>query len=225
MIFMRDNKTSQSAIEYDVNVTKTIPKYRLFHDETINLIKLGKPTVESWLDTGSGTGTLILKAIEHFKNIRFVAADPSKSMLDIAKEKLSGKDITYILAGSEELVCCDSFDVVTAIMVHHYLDIGDRIKATQNCFRMLKEGGIYVTFETIRSNTEKGTQIGLRRWREAQLMSGKSIDAVDKHISRYGIELLPISIESHIKLLKEVGFSTIEILWVSGMQAGFYAIK
>ena len=226
---MRDNKTSQKAIEYDANVGKTIPKYSFFHDETINLIKLGKPKVESWLDTGSGTGTLIFKAIEHFGKLRCVVADPSEAMLNVAKKKLAGSDIKSLLAGSEDLsndlLDAESFDVVTAIMAHHYLDIEARKKATQNCFRLLKAGGIYVTFETIRPNTEVGTKIGLRRWRDAQIANGKSIDSVDKHISRYGIELLPITIESHINLLREVGFSTVEILWVSGMQAGFYGIK
>ncbi len=223
---MRDNKTSQAAVDYDANVSKTIPRYPLFHDETIQLIKLAKPNTASWLDTGSGTGNLILKAIEHFGNTKFVVADPSESMLDIAKEKLAGNnDITYILAGSEELAYNASFDVITAIMVHHYLASEARKKVTQNCFNMLKAGGVYVTFETIRPATAVGTQIGLQRWRDAQLTSGKSIAAVDKHISRYEIELLPISITAHLDLLKEVGFSTVEILWVSGMQAGFYGIK
>lgn len=225
---MRDNKTSQKAAEYDANVSKTLPMYQFFHKETMNLIKLGKTKVESWLDTGSGTGTLILNAMENFGNLRFVAADPSQSMLDVAKEKLAGNDITYLLAGTEDLsedLLNENFDVVTAIMAHHYLDFEARRKATQNCFRVLKEGGIYVTFETIRPNNEIGTQIGLRRWRESQIMAGKSVDSADKHISRYGIELMPISIEAHLNLLREVGFSTVEILWACGMQAGFYAIK
>ncbi|WP_425058268.1 Carboxy-S-adenosyl-L-methionine synthase [Sporomusa carbonis] len=222
---MRDNKTSQPAAEYDANVHKTIPRYHLFHDETLDLVKVAVPRPQSWLDTGCGTGTLIVKAIEQFEHLRFVAADPSEGMLDIAAGKLANNDITYVLSGSEDLHYPDSFDVVTAIMVHHYLNEEGRRKATQNCFHMLKPGGIYITFETIKPNTENGTQIGLKRWRNAQLLSGKSPEAADKHISRYGSELLPITIAAHMELLTETGFSTVEIFWVSGMQAGFYGIK
>jgi len=222
---MRDNKTSQAASQYDVNVHKTIPRYFLFHEETLDLVKAAVPKPQSWLDTGCGTGTLILKALECFGPMRIVAADPAESMLSTAKEKLVNHDITYIAAGSEDVCYTDSFDVVTAIMAHHYLNSDLRIKATQNCYKMLKQGGIYITFETIRPSTNQGTQIGLKRWQSAQLASGKSSDAVDKHISRYGSEILPITIEEHIRVLKEAGFSTVEILWASGMQAGFYGIK
>lgn len=222
---MRDNKTSQAANEYDANVHKTIPRYHLFHEETLDLVKVAVPKPQSWLDTGCGTGTLILKALECFGKIMFVAADPAEGMIRIAQEKLVNNDITYMVEGSEDVCCNDSFDVVTAIMAHHYLNDEMRRKATQNCYKMIKKGGIYVTFETIRPNNKLGTQIGLQRWQNAQLLNGKSSEAVDKHISRYGIEILPITIDAHINLLKEVGFSTVEILWVSGMQAGFYGIK
>jgi len=222
---MRDNKTSQSASEYDANVSKTIPYYRLFHEETIKLVKACGVEAGSWLDTGCGTGNFILKAKEHFPGIAFIAADPANNMLEIAKEKLAGMDVPCLLAGTEELSQKGQFSVITAILAHHYLDEMMRKKATQNCYAMLKPGGVYVAFETVRPATEAGTKIGLQRWRDAQVANGKSVDSADKHVSRYGTELLPITIQSHLDLLKETGFSTVEILWVSGLQAGFYAIK
>lgn len=223
---MSDNKTSQAANEYDANVHKTIPRYHLFHEETIDVVATIVPKPQAWLDTGCGTGTLIAKAIEHFGQLRLVAADPAEGMLRVAAEKLTNREITYVLSGTEDLQDdTGSFDVITAIMVHHYLGEQGRTRATQNCFNLLNPGGIYITFETIKPQTELGTQIGLARWRQAQLLNGKNPDIVDKHISRYGIELLPITIEAHLQLLRETGFSTVEVFWASGMQAGFYAIK
>lgn len=222
---MRDNKTSQAANEYDANVHKTLPRYHLFHTETLDLVKTVVPKPQAWLDTGCGTGTLVLKAIECFGPMKIVAADPAESMLSMAKEKLANYEITYMPAGSEELCCTDSFDVVTAIMAHHYLHDELRIKATKNCYKLLKRGGVYVTFETIRPTSKQGTQIGLERWKNAQLLNGKNAAAVEKHISRYGIEIFPITIQEHINILKEAGFATVEILWVSCMQAGCYGIK
>lgn len=222
---MRDNKTSQAAQEYDANVHKTIPRYHLFHEETLDVIKTIFPKPANWLDTGCGTGTLIARALEQFGATRFMASDPSEGMLRLAAEKLANHEITYVLAGSEELESSNRFDIVTAIMVHHYLDEQTRRKATQNCFQLLNPGGVYITFETIKPATEQGIKIGLMRWRQAQLLHGKDPDNVEKHISRYGSELLPITLEAHIQLLRETGFSTVEIFWASGMQAGLYAIK
>lgn len=222
---MGDNKTSQTASEYDANVNKTIPYYNLFHEEIIKLVRACEVSEGLWLDTGCGTGNLILKAKEYFSSVKFVAADPANSMLEIAREKCSAMNIRCLPAGTEELFEEGPFSVITAVLAHHYLNEEKRKKATQNCYEMLKPGGVYITFETIRPATEEGTRIGLRRWRDAQVANGKSPEQADKHVSRYGIELLPITIDAHLALLKETGFSTAEILWVSGMQAGFYAIK
>jgi tRNA (cmo5U34)-methyltransferase len=222
---VKDNKTSQAAALYDANVHKTIPRYTVFHEETIALVSAAGSAPSQWLDTGCGTGRLIAEAGNCFGRLHFVAADPAEAMLEIAKEKLSGLDVEYVQAGSETLSYACQFDVVTAIMAHHYLDAPMRKLATGNCFAALKPGGLYVTFETIRPFSRRGTEIGLERWRRHQLASGKAPEEVEKHISRYGIELLPISIEEHLELLRNAGFSTVEILWASGLQAGFYAIK
>lgn len=222
---MKDNKTSQAAIDYDANVYKTIPRYHMFHDEILDLVTEAMDKPQSWLDTGCGTGTLLVKVIKKFGPLKIVAADPAEEMLKLAAEKLKNFEIDYVLSGSEMLGYPEKFDVVTAIMAHHYLDEEGRKKATRNCFEMLNKGGIYITFETIRPDTEAGTQIGLKRWRAAQIMNGKKPDAVDKHISRYGSEILPITMDAYIKLLKDTGFSIVEVFWVSGMQAGFYGVK
>ncbi|MDR3589874.1 MAG: class I SAM-dependent methyltransferase [Negativicutes bacterium] len=225
---MRDNKTSQPAQEYEANIEKTMPYYRFFHTDTLALVRhalAGEPG--NWLDTGCGTGILAEKARAVFQDTRFVLADPSGAMLDIAREKFPGDGVCeYVQAPSEELECPSGrFDVITAILAHHYLDADNRRKATANCFRMLGSGGVYVTFESIRPATRQGLQIGLDRWKANQIDNGKSVEAAQKHISRYGVEFFPITIDEHIALLRAVGFSTVELFWASNMQAGFYAIK
>jgi len=221
----RDNTTSQSAALYDANVEKTIPWYSQFHAQTLDLVGTVMSEPSLWLDTGCGTGNLAAKAAARFAGLKFILSDPSAAMLDIAREKLQGTDVEYIQSGSETLSPTSSVDVVTAIMSHHYLTEAQRGIATENCFAALAPGGVYVTFETIRPFSTTGTEVGLARWRQHQLTSGKPVAEVDKHISRYGVELLPITIEQHLALLRQVGFSTVEILWTSGLQAGFYAIK
>ena len=224
-IAARDNKTSQSAALYDANVEKTIPRYSQFHLETLDLVGAVMPEPSLWLDTGCGTGNLAAKAAERFAGVKFILSDPSAAMLDIAREKLQGVAAQYIQSGSETLSLATPVDVVTAIMSHHYLTAEQRWQATENCFAALKPGGVYVTFETIQPCSDAATAIGLRRWRQHQLAGGKSAEEVEKHISRYGVELLPITIEEHLRLLRQVGFPVVEILWASGLQTGFYAIK
>jgi tRNA (cmo5U34)-methyltransferase len=224
----RDNKTSQPAQEYDANIEKTIPMYRLFHEQTMDLVTTLHPEPQAWLDAGCGTGALAARASEKFDITRFFLTDPSSAMVEIAEEKLL--DIrdrcTFIVSGTEELhLPHESLDVISAILSHHYVSLEVRQLITENCYHMLKPGGLYITFESIRPATETGLQIGLERWRQVQLQTGKSPAAVAKHISRYGIEFLPIPIAQHLDLLRDSGFTTVELFWASYLQAGFYAIK
>jgi len=225
---MSDNKTPHMASVYDEQVSQTIPEYNLFHGQIIDLVSgyNGSPSV--WLDTGCGTGTLVIKALDQFKDTSFILADPSGDMLSIAKTKLPGNDRVKFTrsAGSLELnLPGESIDVITAVMSHHYFDTEARRKATENCFRMLKRGSVFVTFENIRPNSEKGAQIGLERWKRFQMAHGKSEESAKIHLERFNTEFFPITLGEHLHLLRETGFRVYEVLWVSYMQAGFYVIK
>lgn len=224
---MSDNTTPHKASMYDEQVAQTIPEYELFHGQIIDLVRAYNVSPSAWLDTGCGTGTLVTKALDQFKDTFFNLADPSVNMLSIAKTKLADNDrVKFIRTGSLELdLPRQSIDVLTAVMSHHYLKTEARRKATENCFRMLKKGGVFVTFENIRPNSEKGTQIGLERWKRFQLAHGKSEESARIHLERFNTEFFPITMEEHLMLLHETGFKVCEILWVSYMQAGFYAIK
>jgi tRNA (cmo5U34)-methyltransferase len=224
---MRDNTTSQPAREYDANIYKTLPFYDYFHDSSLSLIQTVNPRPAAWLDTGCGTGTLVQTAAGLFPDTAFTLADPSAAMLELAAEKMAGvADCTYLAAGTEALACPSAgFDVITAIMAHHYFDRETRRQATANCFRMLRVGGIYITFEHIMPFSEQGRQIGLERWRRTQIRQGKDAAAADKHIKRFGVEYFPITVDDHLALLRETGFKAVELLWAAGMQTGFYAIK
>jgi len=227
---MNDNKTAHVSIEYDKKIKLTMPNYCEFHVETIKLVNIVNNSPEKWLDTGCGTGAFSIPASKKFKETKFYLADPSDKMLNILKGKLQNENITNIeeikTVGTQDLNYPDEiFDTITAIQSHHYFSLDERKTATENCFRMLKSDGVYITFENIKPLTNSGVEIGLNRWADFQLSNGRTDEEVDMHNDRFGKEFFPITIIDHINLLKEVGFKTFEILWASYMQAGFYAIK
>ena len=61
-----DNLTAHKASEYDQKVRQTIPFYDTIHAEVLRLVKLVKPEVKSWVDTGCGTGRLVEQALSRF---------------------------------------------------------------------------------------------------------------------------------------------------------------
>lgn len=226
---MSDNKTPHRSSEYDCKVKKTIPFYECFHQQTINLIRTIKPDVKKWLDTGCGTGFLVEKALPVFKDCTFILADPSDDMLMTAKERLKDyKNIEYLApagTGDIESVRKNEFDVVTAVMAHHYLNKKDREKATFNCYKLLKDNGIYITFENIKPENDGMIDFMLDRWMDFQLSEGRSKEEVTEHRKRFGSKYFPIKVSEHLKLLKSAGFRIVEIFWLSNLQAGFFCIK
>jgi len=225
------NYTIHLPEDYDAQISGILPYYSSFHQETINLVKSLPSRPKIWVDTGCGTGSLVSKAIEKFPDTKFFLVDPSEGMLDQARKKMSlypAGRLEFLTAShtqefSQKLE--EKPDVITAIQCHHYLSREGRAKASKVCYDLLSEGGVYITFENTRPLTDEGIAIGKRYWRNFQLSSGRSEEEVEKHLERFDTEYFPITIEEHLKLLREMGFRTVELFWYSYMQAGFYCVK
>lgn len=222
-----DNTTSHQASNYDEEIAATLPCLALFHQATINLVRATGVAASRWLDTGCGTGTLAVLAHDTFPGTRFMLADPSPAMLQAAQEKLDGiNSVDFEPGGTGDLTLPDdTFDVITAIQCHHYLDPAGRAVATGNCLRMLRPGGVYVTFENVRPLTPQGVQVGLSMWGDYQTGAGKTPAQAAEHAGRFDTGYHPITIAQHLDLLHQTGFTVAEVLWVSYMQAGFWGLK
>lgn len=226
-----DNSTPFSAADYDSQMQCAMPYYSSFHEEAIHLIKAVRLKPKNWLDTGCGTGAFVEKALHAFPDTCFVLADPSKEMLSVAKKRLSThRDMVEFLEPTStqdltKFTKTEKFDVVTAILSHHYMTCAERVQATKVCFDALAQNGVYVTFEVVMPLTSNGIIIGKENWRNFELAKGRDAQDVDEHINRFNVNYFPIKVEDHLSLLRRIGFSTVELLWYSYLQAGFYCIK
>jgi len=226
-----ENRTPHLPEDYDSKISNVLPYYTAFHQETITLVKSLPSAPKIWMDTGCGTGTFVAKAIELFPDTKFLMLDPSEGMLKLAREKLSPythAKVEILEASStqdfgQELT--EQPDVITAIQCHHYLDRKNRTRAVSKCYELLKNGGFFITFENIRPLTEEGIIVGKQYWEEFQKVQGRTEDEIRVHLERFGTEYFPVTVEEHLKLLRETGFRTVELFWYSYMQAGFYCIK
>ena len=222
---MIDNRSAYNSNVYDENIVNTLPYYREFHNQITDLVKVMGFKDITWLDTGCGTGTLAVRVLEERDDVRFTLCDPSEQMLERAEEKLSGRDIRFLNLQSQDLTFDSEFDVVTAVQCHHYLQPEQRSSAVKNCFRALKSNGVFVTFENVKMTTDESDRIALKRWEGFLSDHLKDPEKVAHHINRRGVEVFPVTIEEHIKLLRECGFKSVDVLWTSYLQAGFWAVK
>ena len=215
--------------DYDSHITRTIPHYAQMHREIIDLVlSLDRPP-RLWLDTGCGTGTLVKLALDQFPDTHFMLADPSETMLGQSRGKLEGQERVSFLRPecSQELnrLVDREPDLITAVQCHHYLSKEERKRAVAACYDMLSADGTYITFENVRPFTERGIEIGMRRWERFQTENGKTGAEAKAHIARFDNEYFPITVEEHLELFRGAGFRTVELFWYSYMQAGFYCLK
>lgn len=231
MVAQADNTTPFDAAQYAQGIRATLPYHDAIYSEVISLVGILQPQAKIWLDTGCGDGVLIEKALPYFPETMFHLADPAEKMLAQARERLAGAPAERIkivgAVGTESLVLPGEAraDVITAILSHHYFDREQRRKATERCFELLADGGLYITFENICPDSEPGVDIALRRWAAYQLAQGRSPDDVRQHMGRFNTSYFPIRRDEHLALLKECGFRVAEQFWLSCLQGGFYAIK
>lgn len=221
----KDNSTPLNANQYDNAISNTLPYYMDFFEQTFEVVEqFGYERLE-WLDLGCGTGMLEKKAVKRFDDIHFVLVDPSSEMLHVAKKKLKNEDVQYLNCSSDYIDFKDCFNVVTAIQSHHYMKEQERVKATENVFNALKEGGIYICFENVIPDDEYVKNFELERWGRYQIRHGKTESEAKEHNARCGVNYYPITVDMHKDILKKAGFKHIHVFWYSYMQMGIYAIK
>lgn len=222
---MKDNISAFNSAEYDEKIKHTLPYYEEFYKQVVDVVKIHNPQALTWLDVGCGTGKMGDVVFGQLDIEQFVFCDSSAEMIGIVQKRFDIPNVSFLISDIQKLEYSSQFDVVTAIQVNHYFQIEERIKAIQNCYRSLKPGGIFITFENFAPFSDFGKQLYLDRWKAYQLSQGKSSAECDNHISRYGNDYFPISISEHLEVMSNCGFKNVEVLWLSYMQIGLLGIK
>lgn len=94
------------------------------------------------LDLGCGYGWHCIYAREHNASL-VIGVDISERMLEVAKKKSEGLDITYIKSAIEDVKFDENyFDVVLSSLALHY--ISDINKIFSNVYNYLKEDGEFI---------------------------------------------------------------------------------
>lgn len=222
---MKDNNSAFNVDEYDEKIAQTLPYYQDFYQTVVDLVSVYFKEEPRWLDVGCGTGKMAEVALANLEVESFLFFDSSSKMIAFVSKKFKLSNVDFLNESIEKLSFNNEFDIITAIQVNHYLHRDKRIIAIENCYRGLKDNGIFITFENYAPFSDVGKELGLARWKKYQLNHGRNINEVQNHLNRYGQDYFPITINEHMKLIKDCGFKVVEIIWLSYLQVGFLAIK
>jgi tRNA (cmo5U34)-methyltransferase len=223
---MADNTTAHAAADYEREVVGVIPFHAQILEQVVDVALGVVPAPRRWLDTGCGPGRLVEIARARAPEARFVLADPSDAMLALARARHADLPADrFVAAPSHALPEAEPFDVVTAVLCHHYHpDDEGHLAALRRCRALLSAGGVLVTVENVRAETDAGHALQRRRWASWQRGRGRSEDAIAAHLAREGTRIFPRRPSALRADLEAAGFAVVEMFWRAYGQAGFMAI-
>lgn len=218
-------KQAFSPEQYDKNIVATLPYYEEYFKQIIEIAHTAFHIPIAWLDIGCGTGKMADMAIKNLQVENMICCDDSLQMLKIAKERVCSSKVDFRKVLIQNLQYNSDFDIITAILITHYLEYEEKIASIRNCYNALKKNGLFFTVENFAPNNDVFKRLYLERWKKYQYENGKSEEECQSHILRYNTEYFPVTIMEQIHVLQECGFKNVEIFWCSYMQVGILGIK
>ena len=187
------------------------------------------PHAATLLDVGCGGGNYTLKLLERLPNLNVTLIDLSQVMLDHATRRVRPKttgSVNAIQSDIRELnLGRNCFDIIVASAVLHHLRTDDEWQSVfQKLHDAVKLGGSFWIFDIVESPVPAVQAIHWRRYGEYLVEVGGEAYR-DELFNRIIEEDTPRSVPYQLNLLREVGFSEVELLHKNSCYAAFDGFK
>lgn len=181
------------------------------------------------LDIGCGAGNYTLQMLEKLPNLNCTLIDLSLPMLNKALERVSENTqntVTILQGDIREVELKENhYDIILAgAVLHHLRDDKDWETTFAKLYKLLKPGGCLMISDLITQDTELLNNYTWERYGDyLESLGGKEYR--QKVIEYIAKEDSPRSINYQLDLMKQVGFSKVEILHKNMCFGAFGGIK
>lgn len=205
---------NKEAEAFDEQVQKNIPCYNEMLTALINAIpdKNKNPKI---LDLGCGTGNITQKALTRFPDAEVTCLDLSENMIEIAKDKLSDYEkIEYIVGDFTQMQIETKYDVIlSSLALHHIPNDEEKESMYKDIYEALEKDGVFYNADVIKANSnyneELNNKIAIREMKE----NGVTDEEITEHKGKRDANDIPTTLINHIKMLENVGFEEIDVIW------------
>ncbi len=180
-------------------------------------------------DLGCGNGAATEALLKHADTITATLIDPSNSMLESAKEKLSRyKKITYLKASFHDLLnkTADpgAHDMFVSAQAIHHLETDEKAMLFRLIYEKLSPVGMFINIDVLKPPTEELEAAYFSTWanqmRELMDRHGVSGFEPEDVIARYKSPESanrPDTLETQLGALKDAGFSGVDCYFKCGI--------
>ena len=145
----------------------------------------------------------------------------------MAKAKLSeAPDTEYILSDFNGFEFPKKYNaVVSSLSLHHLETDREKLGFYKKIYSCLKEGGVFVNADVVLGSTDALQELYMDKWRSFMYGSVGRDETEGKWIPKYYEEDRRVSLTEHLKMLKEAGFTAIDVVWKYYNYAVYTAVK
>jgi tRNA (cmo5U34)-methyltransferase len=206
-----------------------LPEFRQMFALVPELLKLRVNKDSLILDVGAGTGNLSRAVLEAIPEVKCVLMDFSANMLSAAPLVLASFEGRY------ETLVADFIDaeygsarydaIISSFAIHHCRGKAEYGRLYQKFSQALKPGGIFVCCDVVAGADEALSQLNENGWCAFLKEQGLEAAEVERILSNYHVEDSPLDCPSHLNLLKEAGFITVDVIWKRSNFAVYIGVR
>jgi tRNA (cmo5U34)-methyltransferase len=211
---------------FDSHVRKSVPFYDEIQRMVIELSEYFVRDQSVVYDLGSSTGTTIqLLADAHAgkEDVQFIGIDVSEFMINEARKKMTRANVQFHHKNIMDMDFSPAANFMTALFTLQFLTFADRRKLLTQIKQGLIEGGAFLFVEKVCAEHSSFEDIWMELYWDFKRRQGLTPEQiVEKANSIRGV-LKPLTVEENRELLRQTGFSRVEIFFKWYNWAGFLA--
>jgi tRNA (cmo5U34)-methyltransferase len=181
------------------------------------------------LSVGAGTGVDILALAPIFPEWRFVAVEPSLSMLNVCRKKIESAGFAdrceFVHGFASDVAESPEFDAVLAVLVAHFVKREERVEFYRSLTRRLKPGGVLVNTELSFDLDSSEFPAMVKNWQGVQKRMGgtpESLAMLPQQLREVLTVLPPAESE---RMLREAGLDLPVRFFQAFLMTGWHGVN
>lgn len=204
---------------FDDMVSRSVPFYDEIHRILLDIVDRACPRLEKVYDLGCSTGTTISIIDKHVSSRglkpRFIGIDNSAAMLEKCSAKIASTgvgDCTLRCQNIEEAEIVDA-DLIIMNYTLQFLDPEKRQQVLKNIYQGLRPGGVFVLSEKIKTDEPHVQGLLTELYYDFKRRNGYSELEISQKREALENVLRPITPEQQVTVLREAGFTKVDMIF------------
>ncbi|WP_276484792.1 carboxy-S-adenosyl-L-methionine synthase CmoA [Paraflavitalea pollutisoli] len=210
--------SNEVANVFDDMVSRSVPFYIEMQRMTAELAANHAQSGTNLFDLGCSTGTTMIlmdKLVD--EHVSFIGVDDSEGMIHKCREKLNSfnlrRKIDLEVADLAQIVPVENASVVTMVLVLQFIRPMHRLKLIKGIYDGLTENGVLIIVEKILTEEKSFNREYIDYYYDFKRRNNYSELEISQKREALENVLIPYKTSENITMLKEAGFSEVEVFF------------